>query len=569
MIKAKYIIILFFLLVFLPSPTLAENIDNTYYRAQVIEDSSYLNFNCDTYCNVTVSGSELTGYAWSENYGWISLNCSNDNSCASSNFKISNNGNGTLSGYAWGENIGWINFGPHSGSSTSQVSISNAGDFRGYAWGENIGWISFSCNNNNSCATPTNGTNDWEVRTYWIPTSVSSGGDSGPGSTPDPTPDPIPDPTPDPTPTQGASSDGSSLETIPQPVLSELLLGQIKTSFETTIKAISFASQELKKIVNNPTGDAITKIVSTTGVVTGTTVSVASALFLNPISFSEIILIPARLWGLLMTVFGLKKRRRPWGTVYDSITKQPLDPAYVVLQDLEGKEINTSITDLDGRYGFLTTPGKYKILANKTNYNFPSKNLYGKIRDELYNDLYFNEEIEIKEDGEIINKNIPLDPINFDWNEFQKREQKLMKFYSRRSLFLARLSGTFFVIGFTVALLAAFLAPKTYNIIILGLYFVLLVVRQVGLKPKSQGGITSKDTGKPMPFAILRIFNTAMDTEIAHKVANQTGRYFCLVANGTYGIKVEKKNEDGSYSLVYTSELIKVTNGIINKMFEV
>lgn len=53
----------------------------------------------------------LTGYAWSDNIGWISLNCSTDPggcSTPAGNWGISISPAGVLSGYAWSENIGWI-----------------------------------------------------------------------------------------------------------------------------------------------------------------------------------------------------------------------------------------------------------------------------------------------------------------------------------------------------------------------------------------------------------------------------------------------------------------------------
>lgn len=60
-------------------------------------------------------GLELNGYAWSENIGWISLNCltggtGQSNICSISNYKVSVSSNGTLNGYAWSPNIGWIRF---------------------------------------------------------------------------------------------------------------------------------------------------------------------------------------------------------------------------------------------------------------------------------------------------------------------------------------------------------------------------------------------------------------------------------------------------------------------------
>ncbi len=58
--------------------------------------------------------SELTGWGWSPNIGWISLNCSNTNSCTTSNYKVqiatTTTTDGVFSGYAWSSNIGWIKF---------------------------------------------------------------------------------------------------------------------------------------------------------------------------------------------------------------------------------------------------------------------------------------------------------------------------------------------------------------------------------------------------------------------------------------------------------------------------
>ena len=44
--------------------------------------------------------SGLSGYAWSDNIGWVSL--------SGSNYGIAIDNNGKLSGYAWSDNIGWI-----------------------------------------------------------------------------------------------------------------------------------------------------------------------------------------------------------------------------------------------------------------------------------------------------------------------------------------------------------------------------------------------------------------------------------------------------------------------------
>jgi len=52
-----------------------------------------------------------------------------------------------VSGYAWSENIGWISFNNTSGGGSTSYGVnidSATGNFSGYAWSENVGWISFA-----------------------------------------------------------------------------------------------------------------------------------------------------------------------------------------------------------------------------------------------------------------------------------------------------------------------------------------------------------------------------------------------------------------------------------------
>lgn len=128
--------------------------------------------------NVNVSASGINGYA-NSSAGYIAFDCAtspNGNICATSNFKVSNDGAGNLSGFAWNESIGWISFycGNFVGgclNSNYQVVIDGSGNFSGWAWNESIGWISFNCNNSgigNTCAT-----SNYKVKTSWVATSLT------------------------------------------------------------------------------------------------------------------------------------------------------------------------------------------------------------------------------------------------------------------------------------------------------------------------------------------------------------------------------------------------------------
>ena len=124
----------------------------------------------------------IAGYAWSDNIGWIDLNCSNSGVCGTNPFGLSINASGVISGYAWSDSIGWISAnssdltGCPSGPCTvtltggvlsgwlkalsadnngwdGWISLSGSGYgptvtnglFSGYAWGSDVvGWVSFA-----------------------------------------------------------------------------------------------------------------------------------------------------------------------------------------------------------------------------------------------------------------------------------------------------------------------------------------------------------------------------------------------------------------------------------------
>jgi hypothetical protein len=120
----------------------------------------------------------LSGYAWSDTIGWISM--------SGTNYGLSMDSTGFITGYAWSDNIGWISanktdLSPCAFAATSKIQSgqwagwlraisggstqsggwdgcismsgtnygvtynSQTGSFGGYAWGDtNVGWVDFS-----------------------------------------------------------------------------------------------------------------------------------------------------------------------------------------------------------------------------------------------------------------------------------------------------------------------------------------------------------------------------------------------------------------------------------------
>jgi sugar lactone lactonase YvrE len=340
----------------------------------------------------------------------------------------------------------------------------------------------------------------------------------------------------------------------------------ITTSYKEVMIIVNDGIAKLKTIMSDSTIDIAAKIVSTSALVLGVTAAISSIAFATPVSFAEIWLIPGRISGLILGTLGIRRKNREWGTVYDSVTKRPLDPVYVSLISIEtGKEVAGAITDIDGRYGFLVLPGKYRIEAKKTNYIQPSVKMKGKSYDEVYNDLYFGEELTITQEGETITKNIPMDSLSFDWNEFAKTKMNVNKFTRQKDITWAKLSKLVFVIGALVSIIAVVAAPQPYNYIIVGFYFLAYILNFIVFKSKKSGTLTEKDTRAPLSFAIVKIYREGETVPLTKKIADKFGAYYALVPRGNYYISVEKKMDDGTYVEIFRSGVAEIKSGVIDE----
>ncbi len=266
-------------------------------------------------------------------------------------------------------------------------------------------------------------------------------------------------------------------------------------------------------------------------------------------------------WALFLRALGLRRKTTPWGVVYDSVTKRPLDPAYVIIRK-NGEDTGTAITDLDGRYGFFLPANTYDIIANKTHYQFPSKKLVGRDRDELYGNLYFGGSFTTLA-GEIINRNIPLDPIAFDWNEFAKQSRGFFILHSRRQTRRRRIFNTLYAIGFTIGFYDFIFYPRKLSIIIFALYLVTFLARYIKYKTTQQALTVKHLTGEPVPFAIIRAFIPDVNQEVKSVVADVMGRFFLLTPPGRYYITVEEKLPDETYKRIYQSPPLDLKNGVL------
>ncbi|MGB9598481.1 MAG: hypothetical protein ACPLZH_01380 [Minisyncoccales bacterium] len=278
-------------------------------------------------------------------------------------------------------------------------------------------------------------------------------------------------------------------------------------------------------------------------------------------TLQDLIFLPMRILSLF---FFTKKEY--WGVVYDSLTKQPLDPAIVILKDKNGKKLKTQITDIYGRYSFLVKEGAYYLEVKKTNYSFPSLFLKDKKKDEIYDRIYHGELIVVSKPTPLT-FNIPLDPVGLDWNQVAKK--KYAKFNYQIELLKKHFPTLIFYFGFILSFLFWYFDPTSFNRNILVFYLILFFLRILGFKPREYGFILRKENKKPLPFSLITVFFEGMEYPIKKIMTDESGRYHLLVEKGTYNLKIaEKKGAEEFQELAFIKK-IRAKEGIIKKDFKV
>ncbi|MBI5531049.1 MAG: hypothetical protein HY918_06160 [Candidatus Doudnabacteria bacterium] len=265
----------------------------------------------------------------------------------------------------------------------------------------------------------------------------------------------------------------------------------------------------------------------------------------------------------LLAITGLKRKRRYWGTVYDSESKQPLDPAIVELIDpATGKVIEQNITDMHGRFGFLDRPGKFIIRSTKTNYRFPSEIVLGKT-DLVFDNLYHGEKLEIASDNDIITPNIPMDPMAFDWNQMDK--QRVVKINPRMEYIFHIILQTLFWSGALFVLINFILLPNLFNSISALFYVVMVIMRKLIPHAHLWGRVVFHN-GERANHLLLELHPVKIPTVVTGRaVSAESGKFFLKAMPGNYILTV-KKVDGLNNTILYKQEVTVGKEGVVNEI---
>lgn len=254
-----------------------------------------------------------------------------------------------------------------------------------------------------------------------------------------------------------------------------------------------------------------------------------------------------------------RKEAKPWGTLYDSFTKQPLSQGLVRLLDEAGKFIDMEITSKSGAFTFLPREGKYKLEASKAGYNFPTQAVTGK-SDGEYANIYRGEVFAVSEKQPVVDQSIPVDPHDI------KKVGTVARFFRKHgpAFNIALLTA-----GLILSVVSYLSAPVILNQAVAGFYVVTLTLVSAGAtRTVVQWGIVKDAAGNPVEAVALSLVTADTGKLVKRRVTNERGRYQFTAPQGKYKILVasiewERVDKKGHYqgeelAVLKETELINV-----------
>ncbi|MFA6255020.1 MAG: polymorphic toxin-type HINT domain-containing protein [Patescibacteria group bacterium] len=296
-------------------------------------------------------------------------------------------------------------------------------------------------------------------------------------------------------------------------------------NFAEVIKNVQAFLQD--KILDNPQVEQTNRIAAPILIATVAINTFATFSFFNFLSYLQFFITQP-----FAALF--RRKRKKWGVVYNSLTKQPVDLAIVRLYQKENNRlIQSRVTDKLGRYLILAEPGRYYLSVTKPKFDFPTRYLKDKKEDVKFLDLYHGETIEVTNQKAEITANIPLDP-----QEDTKPVKKIIfQYYLRKVQYAAAFSAV------PLATVSMIISPGFLTFTMFGFHCLLYVLfRRLGYQkpPKNWGIIYDQNNKKPLARAITRIYDKQYNKLLETRLTDARGRYSFLVNNNVYYVTAEK-----------------------------
>lgn len=218
------------------------------------------------------------------------------------------------------------------------------------------------------------------------------------------------------------------------------------------------------------------------------------------------------------------RKRKPWGRVYNHLTGKPIEGATVKVIDARFKKIKeTQVTDSEGRFGFLISPGEYYLRISRN--GFMEKE---------------TQVVKVLGPVQALNLEIPLEPLQ---EILPQKSYKILKITHALLDALNKISPWILAIGAILSIVSILLTPSVLSYIVAGLYGALIILKIILHKRffKSFGWVLEKEAEKTVDLAVVRIFDANKNWLLGTRVTDHDGRFNFLIGPGDYYVTAAKE----------------------------
>jgi hypothetical protein len=224
-----------------------------------------------------------------------------------------------------------------------------------------------------------------------------------------------------------------------------------------------------------------------------------------------------------------RKKKQPWGIVYDAVNHNPVAFAVIRISS-DGKVVKQSVTDLEGKYSFILDQGNYQMEVVHSDFSG------------------FNKEVLITNKEEQLALDIPL----------QRNGQPAA--FNFRKLAQSMLTGTGWVIGIVgliLSVIALIFNFSAFNLVVVALYLVQLGILVFVRPVRNWGYLFDQQSGERLKGGFLRIFDKQESRQIELQMSDEKGRFGFRLPKGSYYLAVAVPG----YEIADTSSMITLADG--------
>lgn len=267
------------------------------------------------------------------------------------------------------------------------------------------------------------------------------------------------------------------------------------------------------------------------------------ALGLNLLALLATLFYPASLFRLI-GVFFARTTKRPWGVITDAMSGRTIAFATCQLY-VSGAQfkVDQTVSDLDGKYGFVIRPGQYRLEIKQAGYDRYIANII--IPDGQQGYVH---DVKLVPTGKVI----------------ESYGSSAKNIFTRLGMLYAKIAPYVFVLGFTFAILAAIISFTIFNIIILSLYILLAIgyLAQALYQRAKFSSVVNAENGLRIPNAQIKIYDTQTWQIVDSIVTNYNGVFDYYGDPGKYGLVVVASG----YKFPSTKNTHELVQGKYNSM---